>query len=176
MKILLQSRESYGKIASFDTDTFLMEERTKIDGETIVKCGFYDLLGDKNVFLFSKDEAPYIAVDKNLIEITANTGIEIVDKGDYHLIRICINDHIVMEWLYKKPVIDIPPTFLNFCAEGTEDFDFGVFLEILSKDRERLYRAVKQQVEVVKIYNQDVTSKRLSHWIRKDIFRNFKSK
>src|SRR5262245_57640157 len=140
--MLLQSHQSFDTMADYDpaTGTFVTFSRgaepVRASGQ---KAGAFDSIGGQRVLLFRLAGVLYLQVDTQLME-SDDHAIDLRSVNGHRLLCVLSDGKLVLKLPYAPPLLD-PPLAVDptpFAEE--EDFDFGILLSNLSRDRTRQAR------------------------------------
>jgi hypothetical protein len=140
--MLLQSHKSFDTMADYDpaTGTFVTFSRgaepARASGQ---KAGAFDSIGGKRVLLFRLAGMLYFQVDSQRMRMDHYT-IELRSVNGRQVLRVLSNGKVVLELTYDPPLLDPPLAEDPTPFVEDEDFDFGLFLSNLSRDRSRQSR------------------------------------
>ncbi len=106
--------------------------------------GFYSNISKRPIVLFRENTTLYLVIDSQTFPFDPLTISSYTIKktvGDHHQIfwirhlTIRLHDRVIMDTDYDDICPTFEPDFTPFIEP--EDFDFGLFLENLSKDKNR---------------------------------------
>ena len=140
--MLLQSHKSFAMVGEYDPvmDTFVTLSR--YDEPSHASCpisGVFDYVGANRVLLFRLADVLYLQVDGHRMPM-ADLAIELRSVNGRRVLEVLSHGKNVLELTYDPPHLD-PPLALDptpFVEE--EDFDFGLLLANVSRDRNRQAR------------------------------------
>ncbi|MBN1254275.1 MAG: hypothetical protein JXA50_03285 [Deltaproteobacteria bacterium] len=137
--IFLQNNNNFDEIAEYDTETgnyYLHLKSTLKSKQPIKTNGFYAFLSDMFFALYVDKGELKLRFTKSIIILSDNIKIEISGKPESRNLQIIEDRNILFEHKYS---IDIPNNFQDDPTPFVEDedFDFGLFIANISKDKIR---------------------------------------
>lgn len=141
--MLLLSHRSFDTVADYDpaTGTITTFSRKTEPGRVSSRqgAGVFDNLGGRRVLLYRLAGVLYLQVDDQRITMEG-LAVEVHSaKGD-RVLRVLADGAIVFELTYRPTHLDPPLSDDPTAFVEEEDFDFGVFLANVSRDRGRQAR------------------------------------
>ena len=141
--MLLQSHQSFDTVADYDptTGTFNTFSRKAEPGRVSSghRGGVFDHLGGKRVLLYRLAGVLYLEVDGQRILMEGHV-VEVHPVNGDRVLRVLADGTVVFELTYSPPHLDPPLSDDPTAFVEEEDFDFGLFLTNVSRDRERQAR------------------------------------
>lgn len=140
--MLLQSHKYFALMSEYDPDldTFITfsrgNEPTRASGQV---SGSFDDIGGKRVLLFRVADVLCLQVDSHRMPMDS-LAIDVRSVKGLRVLSVRSHGKVILEMRYEPPHLD-PPLALDptpFVEE--EDFDFGLFLANVSRDRNRQAR------------------------------------
>lgn len=140
--MLLQSHNSFDTMADYDpvTGTLVIFTRSAdAAGASGEKAGAFDEIGGKRVLLFRLGGVLYLQVENQRMRMDDH-AIELRSVNGRRVLQVRSNGKVVVELTYDPPLLDPPLSVDPTPFVEEEDFDFGLLLSNLSKDRSRQSR------------------------------------
>lgn len=148
---LLQSHEKSDRVAEFDPSSGKLEEfsRSKdLQRASQDPVGSYGKVGTKTVILYREGGNLLLRIDGRDFDLAQHT-VRITRIGSTRRVRLLRCLSTVSEWEYQVPVLEPPLSHDPTPFIEEEDFDYGLFLENISRDiarQSRLYSGPKGTV------------------------------
>lgn len=146
--MLLNSNRVFDTLAEYDPTTRMLVTFSRAAEPERARShvsGVFDYLGGKRLVLYRAGEDLWLDIDGMPIRIDT-IGIKVECRGEERLLRAFSSDHLVFEVGYELPKLDPPiaddPT--PFIDE--EDFDFGLFLQNIARDKSRQARIYRGDI------------------------------
>jgi hypothetical protein len=140
--MLLQSHKSFNTMADYDpvTGTFVTFSRSSEPARASgKKAGAFDDIGGKRALLFRLAGVLYLQVENQRMQMDDH-AIELQSVHGRRVLQVFSDGKVVLELTYDPPILDPPRAMDPTPFVEEEDFDFGLLLSNLSRDRSRQSR------------------------------------
>jgi len=136
--LLLKSNERYDDILKLNPDTGAIEVGSrKAEPKSATILGHFARLDGGYACLYRWKEKIFFRIRNDVYDIPDGAISLLRDEGNSKSLQILLSDSEICRWTYPKPNIDIIDC-LRYTDE--EDSDFGVFVNNVINDKERLRR------------------------------------
>jgi hypothetical protein len=149
MEVILQSKDKYNEIATYnlDTETFTIHSKADVEMQNLSTQGVFSIHENKVACFFRVENNLFFRIDQNTIEFKKNDRVLLEPStDDIFEFSIERNKEKIFTWKYKRPEIDPPLSAFQFFSPliSEENFDiFQLIHNVINNDerKKRFYRS-----------------------------------